>query len=162
MSLSELLELPEIVEVVPSGEFEFSREYALDKFDFTRQEIVLTAFESMANYLDAPYIIDIFKSHEDRRKLRDRLSSRHLEAYENNALKSGRANAVCLSAEILARTYLNSEDKSFFDLLNNVKSFRESFSSSAYDLLRPDEKVTLAFSLKERIHEVFRYLEESG
>jgi len=33
MSLAELLEMPEIVRVVPSGEFEFSREFAVDRFD---------------------------------------------------------------------------------------------------------------------------------
>ena len=161
MSLSELLELPEIVRVVPSGEFDFSRDYVLDKFDFSNRDMVFRAFEAMADYLDAPYIVDIFESHEDRRVLIGRLSQKYLEIYENNALRAGRANMVCLSAQILTKVYLDTDDKTFFDLLSNVLSFRESFSPSKYDSLRPDEKLSLAYSFKEKVHGIFKHLEDN-
>jgi len=113
----------------------------------------------MADYLDLPYILDVFESHDDRRKLMDRLAPGHLEIYENNALRAGRANAVCLSVELLHGLYLDKEDTSFFELTENIRGFGQSFSPHKYDLLRADEKFVLAHSLKERIHSLFRYLE---
>ncbi len=157
-----LLEIPEIAEVIHSGEFEFSRDFDLFRFDERYRAGVLGSMRTLADYLNLPYIVDFFESNMDRENWKKKITSEQLEIYHNNALRVGNVNKVSQELQYLERLYLDKGDKQFFRLVHDVRSFERSFSAGVYDTLSPDRKIDLAYLFKERVVDVLRHLEKSG
>jgi adenine-specific DNA methylase len=157
MTLESLLEMPEIISIRNDKEF-FYPAYTSALFNW--EEISRQAFANLTSYLDSPYIIDIFESHNDRRSFRNRLFNSQRVIYEKNALKLGTVNIVSLAVQVLIRTYKDEEDIRFKELAKRVIDLtRNCFKDETYDSLKIDEKIENAYRLKEKIIKLLNYLD---
>ncbi len=159
MSLENLTNLHPDIKVKHSEEFSFSKNPPVEFFDSDKKHIAETAFSNLYAYLTLPYVIDSFENHGKRREFKNGLEPKMLEAYGENALRTGKVNVVNFSLQFLHRLYADKKDAEFFDKIEKIKEYIRVNFDQDYDGLSSSVKIDRTFDLKNKVVSLLYYLE---
>ena len=82
-----------------------------------------------------------------------------LEAYGENALRTGKVNVVNFSLQFLHRLYADKKDAEFFDKIEKIKEYIRVNFDQDYDGLSSSVKIDRTFDLKNKVVSLLYYLE---